>query len=339
MSKPTIMCCQPIDKYFFWQIHLYVESCINAGFDEERIHILLYKPTDRVYDAEYWERLTAIYPKLKLFVYEDRGVQQHLGVYIPILRPHILWQHFLAFPELEKETIIYTDCDILWTKTPDIEKFYDNDECYISDASSYMNYSYFESKIHQVLPEKKEEYIAEDVIQKIADIVGISVDKIKEENNNTGGVQYLLKGVNAEFWKKVEKDVLALRVYLLDMNKKFYKDESAGWQSWCADLWAVLWNLWYLDKKVNVVPEMSFSWATDTLDKIDKYSIFHNAGIASVLQDGHPCFYKGKYHRGEDPTKDPYLDEILNNEESRKFCTWFYANELKKLSDKYHLDY
>jgi hypothetical protein len=42
---------------------------------------------------------------------------------------------------------------------------------------------------------------------------------------------------------------------------------------------------------------------------------------------------------GTDPTKDPNLDMILNNEQSKKFCTWFYATKLNEIKEKYNLDY
>ena len=55
--------------------------------------------------------------------------------------------------------------------------------------------------------------------------------------------------------------------------------------------------------------------------------------------NGYPCFYKGKYHLGSDPTKDPHLDVVLNNEQSKKYCTWFYADKLNTIKNKYKLDY
>lgn len=335
--KPILITCQPDDQYFIWQNHLYIESCLEQGFTEDQIHILLYKPTYRQYNTN-WEKLKEFYPKLNIFVYEDKGVQQFLGIYIPILRPHILWQHFEAFPGLENKTIIYTDCDILWTDGLDIKKFFDDEKCYVSDASSYMNYSYFLSKEKQVIPEKLEEYKSEDVIQHLCNIVGIKKQTLIDNNNNTGGVQYILKNVSSDFWKKVEKDTLAIRTYLLNMNKVFYKSENEGWQSWCADLWAVQYNLWFRDQKTKVVDELAFAWAPDPIKKLETHSILHNAGITGT-EMGHPVFYKGKYHLGQDPTKDPHLDVVLTNEKSQNYCTWYYAKKLDELRNKYKLNY
>lgn len=337
-KKPIICITQPIDRYFGFQIHLYVESCIQAGFDEERIHVLMYVPKGRDRNMDLWDKIQALYPKLKFFFYEDDGVQQYLGLYIPILRPHCLWQHFKAHPELKDETIIYTDCDILWIDGLDIEKYFDDDCCYVSDAKSYLNVSYFESKERDVLPEKLEEYKTRDVVQELCDIIGIDKSLAIENNDNTGGVQYILKNVDADFWKKVERDVINVRRHLLDFNKIFFANENKGIQSWCTDLWVLQYNLW---KKgcCKVVPELSFTWCHDQISRLETVKIYHNAGATSPFTGDMPVFYKGKYHRGEDPMLDPHLDDVLNNEKSKKHCTWYYAKKLDELRKKYKLKY
>jgi hypothetical protein len=338
MSKPILITCQPTDTYFVWQNHMYIESCLGQGFEEEQIHILLYNPIGRVYNTS-WDNLKKCYPKLNIFVYEDKGVQQFLGTYIPILRPHILWQHFEAFPELQDRTIVYTDCDILWTDNMNIDHLLEDDINYVSDAISYLNHSYFESKYRDVLPEKLEEAKSIDFLKGVCDIVGIDKQVVIDNNSNTGGVQYILKDIDASFWKKVEIDVLKIRMYLQQMNRSYFKDENSGIQSWCADLWAVQFNLWYFNKKSKVVKELDFAWSTDPIIKLDTYPILHNAGIVSETGNGYPAFYKGKYHMGTDPTKDPNLDKILNDEQSKKYCTWFYAEKLNQIKNKYNLNY
>jgi hypothetical protein len=336
--KPIFITCQPTDTYFIWQNHLYIESCLQQGITEDQIHILLYKPRGREFNTN-WNKLKECYPKLNIFVYEDRGVQQHLGIYIPILRPHILWQHFEAFPELEDRTIVYTDCDILWTDNMNINHLLEDDINYVSDASSYLNYSYFKSKYKDVLPEKQEQAKQRDFAKEVCTIVGIDVQTLMDNNSNTGGVQYVLKNINADFWKKIEKDVLAIRKHLLQVNKEFYKDENTGIQSWCADLWAVQLNLWFFNKKSQTVKELDFAWSSDPIGKIETSPILHNAGITGNTMGDVLCFYKGKYHQGADPTIDTHLEEVINNEKSQKLCTWYYANELKKLKQKYNLNY
>ena len=50
-------------------------------------------------------------------------------------------------------------------------------------------------------------------------------------------------------------------------------------------------------------------------------------------------FTKVKYHSGADPTKDPHLDIVLNDEKSKLLCNWHYANELNNIKQKYKLNY
>lgn len=339
MSKKPIICLvQPIDKYFSWQIHLYVESCIQAGFDEDRIHVLMYVPKGRDRNMQVWDAIQAIYPKLNFFFYEDDGVQQYLGLYLPILRPHCLWQHFKAHPELKDETILYTDCDILWVDGLDIEKFFDDDCCYVSDAKSYLNVSYFESKVRDVLPEKLEEYKTRDIVQELCDIIGIDKSLAIENNDNTGGVQYIIKNVDADFWKKIERDVINVRRHLLDFNKLFFASENKGIQGWCSDLWVLQYNLW---KKgcCKVVSELSFLWCHDDIKRLDTVKIYHNAGATNEGTEDFPVFYKGKYHRDTSPFTDPHLDKLIAHPKTMQHCTGYYAKKLDELRKKYDITY
>ena len=84
---------------------------------------------------------------------------------------------------------------------------------------------------------------------------------------------------------------------------------------------------------------MAFAWAPDPTSKLETHHIYHNAGITGDNTHGYPTFYKGKYHRGEDPFKDPHLNTILNNEKSKQHCTYFYASALMEIKNKYHLNY
>lgn len=338
MSKPIIITAQPDDQYFIWQNHLYIESCLKQGFNQDQIHILLYKPKNRQFNNN-WNKLKEIYPDISIFLYEDKGVQQFLGVYIPILRPHILWQHFEVYPELNDKTIIYTDSDILWLDSLNIDHLLLDNINYVSDASSYLNYSYFENKYKQVFPEKLEEAKSVDFLKEVCNIVGIDKKIVIDNNNNTGGVQYILKNIDADFWKKVETDVLKIRLYLQQVNKIYFKNENDGIQSWCADLWAVQFNLWYRNLETKVVKELDFAWATEPIEKLNSCTIYHNAGVTGKYMNDIPYFYKGAYHTGQNPLLDEHLETVINNEQSKKYCTWYYTNKLLELKNKYNINY
>jgi hypothetical protein len=88
-----------------------------------------------------------------------------------------------------------------------------------------------------------------------------------------------------------------------------------------------------------VVPELEFSWASDPITKLERTTIYHNAGIVGDHANGYPAFYKGKYHTGNDPFKDEHLNDVLESAESKKYCTHFYTKKLIQLKNKYKLYY
>ena len=338
MKDLKYICVQPDDQYYTWQVHMWLESLKKRGEVDKAI-VLIFTPKDREVNKK-WKQVTDLYPEAEFHFYKDEhDVSQLLGIYIPVLRPYTLWRHWKENPSLSDKAIFYCDSDILFTEEFDVQKYIDDDVCYLSDTQSYIGASYFDSKVRDVLPEKLEEYKTRDILAEIGSVIGISREEAEQKDKDSGGAQYLLKNIDAAFWNKVMNDCILIRSYLQRINKEFFENENKGFQSWCADMWAVLWNLWVREKEVKVIDEMGFSWAPDPVEKLKTHPIFHNAGIVGTQMDGYACFYKGKYHNGGDPTKDPHLEVVLNDEKSQKRCTWFYANELKKLSNKYNLNY
>lgn len=338
MKDIKYICVQPDDQYYTWQVHMWLESLKNRGESDKAI-VLIFTPNYRKVN-ENWKQIIDLYPEAEFHFYKDEhDVSSLLGIYIPVLRPYTLWRHWKEHPELSDKAIFYCDSDVLFTQHFDIQQFVDNDTCYVSDTHSYISASYFDSKVKDVLPEKLEEYKTRDILAEIGSVVGISREEAVEKDKDSGGAQYLLKNIDAAFWNKVMNDCIMIRAYLQKTNKEFFESENKGFQSWCADMWAVLWNLWVKEKEVKVIKEMDFSWAPDPITKLETHPILHNAGITGTHMDGYACFYKGKYHAKGDPTKDPHLDVVLNDEKSKTKCTWYYANELKKLSNKYNLNY
>ena len=340
MKEVKFITCCPDDTYYTWQVHLWLESLKDLGKSDKAI-VLIFIPRMREKNTK-WEEVTKLYPEAEFNFISDTpedDLNKLISIYIPIIRPYMMWKYLKENPQLSNQALFYCDSDILFTRDFSIDKFLNDDIHYLSDTNSYINASYFDSKINQVLPEKLDDYKNRDILGELASLVGISREVAEANNENSGGAQYLLKNTDYKFWSKVMNDSILIRTYLQQVNRFYFKTENEGFQSWCADMWAVLWNLWLRDQETRVVPELEFAWATEPIGVLNVKSIFHNAGITGVEMGGHPCFYKGKYHRGEDPTKDPFLDEILNNEESQKYCTWYYANKLKELHEKYKINY
>ena len=338
MKDFKYICAQPDDTYYTWQVHMWLESLKERGESDKAI-VLIFTPKHRPFNDK-WEKITSLYPEAEFVFYKDEhDVSSLLGIYIPVLRPYVLWRYFKDHPEMSAKAIFYCDSDVIFTKHFDVQQFIEDDVNYLSDANSYINASYFDSKVRDVLPEKLEEYKTRDILAEVASLVGINREIAEAHNEHSGGAQYLLKNIDSQFWNKVMNDCILIRRYLQKINKDFFESESKGFQSWCADMWAVLWNLWLREREAKIIPEMGFSWAPDPTTKLETHPILHNAGIVSTFMDGYNCFYKGKYHQGGDPTADPHLDVVLNDEKSKTHCTWYYASKLKQLKEKYNLNY
>jgi hypothetical protein len=64
-------------------------------------------------------------------------------------------------------------------------------------------------------------------------------------------------------------------------------------QFWTAEMWSLLWNLWYFGKETKVVKDLDFSWATDSISIYEQRPILHMAGVTSDMKT--TKFYKGDF--------------------------------------------
>jgi hypothetical protein len=334
------MTCCPDDTYFTWQVHLWLDNLKQLGKSEDAV-VLLFIPVNRMRNSK-WNKIIELYPETTFKFYKDDKDEisrSMIPSYISVLRPWLMREWFKENPEYGKHAIFYCDSDILFTKGFNIDSFVDDDTNYLSDTNSYISITYFDNKRKEAIPERVEEFKEMDVFGMLGSLIGITREQGEKYKNDSGGAQYLMKNLDAKFWDKVMKDCMIIRAYLQRINKDFFKSENHGYQSWCADMWAVLWNLWFIDGETKVIPEMGFAWSTDQLTKLEDYPIMHNAGVTAPHMGKIPYFYKGKYHQGADPTVDPHLEEVLNNEVTKTKANWFYANALKELKQKYNLNY
>jgi len=331
----------PDYPYFTWQVHLWLENLRSLGLSDKVI-ALVFVLANRKPNKEGFQQIADLYPEAEFVWYSDvnNEISKHVSsTYISVLRPWTAWKYWKDHPEMKDKAVFYCDSDILLTKNFNIDKFLDDDIIYCSDTNSYINATYFDSKINQVIPEKLEEYKKIDVLEETSRLVGINRKICEDNNKDSGGAQYILKNIDANYWKSVMYDCLSIIRHLRSVNRIFFKSESEGFQSWTADMWAVLWNLWKRGQETKVVDELDFAWAHDPITKLDKVGIYHNAGVTKEFTGTMPVFFKGKYHRGSDPTKDPHLDVVLANEETKKRCIWYYASKLDELRKKYNLNY
>ena len=283
-----------------------INNFVSHGVNPSDIHIV---SSHKGTILENWKKLKEHYKDVKFFFYKDDRVKP---AYISSIRPHILYKHWLTNPELQQETVFYYDCDIILSKPIDFEKLVNDDVCYVSDTVSYIGANYVRSK-------------GEHYLDLMTSLVGVNKQYLIQEEKNSGGAQYLLKNIPTEFWKKVYYDSENLfRI----VNEQITKDKEVNpsiheIQIWCADMWAVLWNLWFFDKAVKVTNELSFSWATSSIREWETHAIYHNAGVTSDRKD---LFFKGAYQ-----TTLPY--DIEQKDFSEHFCSYNYVKEILKTKE------
>jgi hypothetical protein len=296
------ICVQPAIDYYTWQVEVMINNFIRNGVDPKDIHIVCGYSNERLGN---WEKLRDHYKDVNFFFYKDKRYKPY---YISSIRPHILHQHWLSHPELEKETIFYHDCDITFTKPIDFESIIDDDTCYVSDTISYIGANYVRSK-------------GEHYLDLMTGIVGVNKDLVIAQEKNSGGAQYILKNIPVKFWEKVYYDCENLWRMV---NTQIKKDNPPhAIQIWCADMWAVLWNLWFFNKMVLVTDKMSFAWATSPTQHWDSHPIYHNAGVTEDRKD---LFFKGIYQ-----SKLPY--DIKQEDFSDAFCSSKYVEEILKTKE------
>lgn len=275
MKNLRFICAQPTSLFYAWQVEVLINNFMEMGINPNNIDIVCWKINNVI--PEEWVKLTNAYPA-RFFFYDDTRATKH---YISSIRPNILKQHFIANPELEDEAILYHDCDIVLTKPINWDQFLEDDKWYGSDTRWYIAHSYILGK-------------GQDVMDKMCEIVGIDESVVRDNELNSIGAQYLMKGINAGFWENVEKDCERLynEVTVLNNMKKSKEPEYHELQIWCADMWAVLWNGWKMGKETVCHPDLEFAWGTSSESDYDRLNILHNAGVVSSA-DG--LFYKAEF--------------------------------------------
>ena len=181
-----------------------------------------------------------------------------------------------------------------------------DDKWYGSDTRFYISHDYIISK-------------GEQVLDKMCEIVGIDKEVVKANELNCIGAQYLMKGVDYQFWDDVERDCERLFKEITDLKPEFEKiwidkmvRENLGYlkdgklyqngqdeeewryhelQIWVSDMWSVLWNGWKRGKETVVHDNFRFSWGTSSEEEFYLRNIYHNAGVTSNKELFYKCDY------------------------------------------------
>lgn len=317
MNDLIFISAQPSSIYFVWQVEVQIHNFKKFDLDKN-MHVLVFYRDSDLQDLDEWKRLQRKYTRVNFFFYKDEGAE--IKTYIPVIRPHILKQHFRAFPELSRRTFFYHDSDIIFNYLPNFDNLLLSELCWQSNCSSYLDYSYLKKKEEEgKMPENT-------ILNKMAEIGGISIETIQKYDKHTGGAQTILKNLDEEFWQNVEdmslKIIKAFAYSQGGINKEYFKSEAEGLQSWCADMWALNFAQWKRGINTDVTSELDFSWATESLEIYNKRPIYHNAGVTQASKDEKNLFYKGEWRNrspigqdillpAEDTANRKYVEEIM----------------------------
>jgi hypothetical protein len=300
------ICAQPATKYYVWQVEVMINNFVKNGINLNNVDIVCFKNGTI---PEEWSKLANNYAA-RFFFYDDIRESK---TYISSIRPNILKQHFFNHPYLSEEVIFYHDCDIVFTKPVNFDKFENDNIFYGSDTRWYIGHDYIISK-------------GEDILDKMCEILNIDKQLIKDNELNSIGAQYIMKNINYEFWEKVENDSERLFKEITDLNniKKLENPQYHELQIWCADMWAVLWNIWKLGIKTVCHDDLLFAWGTSSIQEWDRLNIFHNAG---VVNSNSGLFYKSDYMNNF-----PYNEDLNINESTASYKYWQEIKETAKVT-------
>jgi hypothetical protein len=314
MKKIKFICAQPAIKYYAWQVEVMINSFLEYGIEQQAINIICsIEPNTELEDE--WLRLNRNFTDVSFYFYEDTRISKQ---YVSSIRPHILKKHFKQYPHLKNEIFLYHDCDVVLTQPVNFSKFLDDNIWYASDTKSYIGAKYIKSK----------EY---NIYEEMCNIVGIDKNIPEENQENSGGAQYIMKNVDYIFWEKVENDSEKLFSYFIDKQIEYPvnnigtgPDKYHPIQMWTADMWAVLWNAWLFGHIVKVDPYLEFAWPTQPVNLWESCVIFHNSGVE--INNPHNMFVKYDYM-----DNFPYN---IKNTFNKERCTHLYVNEILKTAKK-----
>jgi hypothetical protein len=325
MKDILFVSAQPDVPYFIWQIKLYVHNFIEKGINPNQIHVVLGMTNGKSEPSNESKKLSNL--GINIHYYKDDRNKKH---YIPSIKPFLISKWIQSNSDYGKLFFLH-DADIIFRELPDFEKLLKDDINYLSDTIGYIGYNYimdccvrYESK-HPT--SEKDQLISE-----MSDVIGIDVETIKKNQENSGGGQYLIKNTNCELWDKIYKDSTKLYDKMLSYQKRFPINPGQI-QFWTAEMWALLWNLWLYGKETKITEDLGFSWATDDLSKYEKHPILHMAGVTENLKS--TKFYKGDYINIDPILKMreniKHFDYIENNSSTIK-----YVENMKSYIQKYN---
>jgi hypothetical protein len=314
MNTPLLfVSAQPDVPYFHWQIEIYVHNFIQKGISPDKIHVVFAMVNGIIEPSK--ESLELKKYGINIHHYIDDRVDKK---YIPSIKPYLISKWIEENPDYGKCFFLH-DSDIVFRELPNFDELCDDDIIYLSDTIGYIGYDYIMDCCRRY-EDKHSEINKGQLLDEMASVVGVDVECIECNQNNSGGGQYIIKNTSYELWDKIYKDCTPLYNQMLDFQKR-YPIHPGEIQFWTAEMWSLLWNLWLDGKETIVTDDLDFSWATDPISVYERRPILHMAGVTEDMKN--KKFYKGEFinvNPIEKLIENPnYFDYIENNSSTIKY--------------------
>lgn len=252
--------------YLLWQLEVQLKNFEELGEIENFIGVIL---LNGVSVSPYAKELLDRYPK-NIYVYENK---LDVKGYVAAHKPYGVHLHLKEHPEHGIDLVLL-DSDILFREKLDLAQFEGDEYYYLADTVSYIGYDYMSK------------HLTDEQIEALCSIVGIDLQTIKDRNSVSGGGTYFIRKINHYMCLKI-----ALDSVLIYHKLKEFETSGSEIQVWTAEMWSWLWNIFLIgDTKLH--EEFNFSWATDSMEKVNKYKTLHLAGVTDSKSG---LFYKGMY--------------------------------------------
>jgi len=298
---------QPAEYYFLWQLEIQLQNFEEIGIQRDQVQVILsYKSDEGIPD--YFIKFARENHQAHFFFYPDKRKDPK---YLSSIRPHILMQHFQKFPDLEKEVICYHDSDIIFRERLNENMLSVSVFWYFSDTRNYVAASYLRR-------------FGDDFFRSLCEQINIDFAVVELNESHSGGAQHIMKGVSATYWRNVEIDSEKIYSFIKEYNTKSENNEKQP-QAWCADMWAVLWNAWKLNKQVRLHDELLFSWPKDHLSRYEQTKIFHNSGVFTEDKNDYFCKLLFK-------SSAPY--DVDFSTVRKDHCSIKFVEQIQRLAEK-----
>ena len=313
MKDIVFVTAQPDVPYFHWQVKLYVHNFIEKGIDPKNIHVIFAMVHGKTEPSEDASKLKEYGINVHFYT-DDRDKK----TYIPSIKPYLISRWIEEYPKYGKLFFLH-DADIIFNYLPDFESMLNDEYTYVSDTIGYIGYNYIKNCCNRYESQHPNSEV-EQLLREMTDVVGVSIDCVKCNQENSGGGQYLIKNTDSELWKKIYDDCTPLYYQMLDYQKRFPINPGQI-QFWTAEMWSLLWNLWLHGIETKISEKLNFSWATDSVKVYEKEPILHMAGVTENLKG--TKFYKGDYIN-IDPIEllrndETYFDYVDSNSSTIKY--------------------